>query len=250
MKKEIPATINEIHYSQRVIKLLTPYLNDIIENPNENKESRPLTLKHRAFCWYYVFNNHNKTDAYKRAYFAVYNNKIAELVIDEEKVVKRPNICSDASRVYGKTYIREAISRIETEVEAQLKQALPTDLLRQLIIQATYDPAMFIKKCGEPAFTDWDEIPPEYRCCIEGIETRAYGRNADLVKTTLKLVNREQARKYLLQMCPGLLEPETKKHIHTTLDKDGKEVGLDLSRTTTAKLLEMQQELESNTKVK
>lgn len=247
MIKKIPETVEEIHYPQKIIEVMTPYLNDIIENINhvEKRKAKPqyLTLKHRALAWYFCFNNHNKTDAYLRAYFGRYNRVTKKIEILNNNIGNRKSVPVTASEIMKRAYMQEACVRINKVIEAELKSNLTTDLLQQLIIQATYDPSMFIENDGSPKFQSWDEIPPEYRCCVEGIETKAYGRNADYIKTTLKLVDREKARKYLVQMCPSLVEPVAHKHLITTLDEDGKEKGIDFSKMSTDELREMEKTL-------
>lgn len=248
MINPIPNTVDEIFYPSKTIKLLTPYLDDIIENvtlmETHNEKPRYITLRHRAFAWYFCFNNNNRTDAYLRAFFGRFNRSINQLEIHEELISNRKSVPVTARELMKRGYIQEAIDRINRVIEAELKQNLPTGLLQQLIIQATYSPSMFILASGEPKFKSWDEIPSEYQCCVEGIETKAYGKDAKVMKTTLKLVDRDRARKILIQMCPSLLEPVTTKHIFTTLDENGNEVGLiDYKKLSVEDLLEMEQTL-------
>ncbi len=223
---------------------MTPYLDDIIENPNQKGHNpRYITLRHRSYCWYYVFNNHNKTDAYRRAYYSHVDNKTGKIVMDISKAAKRINMGVLAALCSKKIYNQVAIKKLEEVIEEQIKSILPTDLLRQMVIQATYDPSMFVNLDGSPKYTDWDDIPPEYRCCIEGIETKVYGRDGQEEKVVTKLVDRDKSRKYLLQMCPSLLEPVTHKHIVTTIDDEGKETGIDFAKMDTEKLKKMEKEL-------
>ena len=134
-------------------------------------------------------------------------------------------------------YIQEAISKIEAEHLRQVKLTIPKSLMNQLVVQATYDPSMFFNPDGSVAFNEWDEIPEEYRCCVEGIETKAYGRDGTTLLTTIKLVDREKARKYLLKVCPGLLEAEKMEIIHKTIDEQGNPVGIDLKKLSDEEIL-------------
>lgn len=248
MKNPVPETVDEIFYPSKTIKILTPYLDDIVENSvrieTHNEKARYLTLRHRSFAWYFCFNNNNKTDAYRRAFFGRFNRRLNQLVIQENLISNKKSVPVTARELMKRVYIQEAISRINKVIEAELKQNLPVGLLQQLIIQATYDPSMFIAVTGKPKFESWDEIPQEYRCCVEGIETRAYGKDANVTKTVLKLIDRDKARKILIQMCPSLLEPITTKHIFTTLDENGNEIGLqDYKKLSVEELLELEQNL-------
>lgn len=82
---------------------------------------------------------------------------------------------------------------------AEKRDSLEHDIIETLFAQAFYDPAQFITPEGAPAFDDWDTIPVGMRRCIEGIETKYYGKDADVKSTVLKLVNRSTALDRLAQ---------------------------------------------------
>jgi len=65
--------------------------------------------------------------------------------------------------------------------------------------RAFYDPALFYNPDGSPAFHSWDEIPPHLRCVVDGIETKAYGKEAERI-TTLKMADRMQALKMMAEL--------------------------------------------------
>lgn len=81
------------------------------------------------------------------------------------------------------------------------KQCLEKTLFETLFAQAFYDPKIFFTPDGEPAFSNWNQIPVEYRRCISGMEVKYFGKNADQKSITLKLSDRSKAidtlREYL-----------------------------------------------------
>jgi hypothetical protein len=185
-----------------------------------------------------VFNGNNKADAQRRAYYSRWNKETEKLELIEERVKRTTNfnIQQMGLQNYCKPIIKQAIHLIRTNNEKEIKTNLPQILLEQLYAQATYDPGMFIDKNGDPKFKDWDEIPENYRCCVEGIETNWHGKDADRKSVKIKLVDREKARKYLTKLCPSIFVPEKLEHVIKTIDKEGKEVGIDYSKMSEEEL--------------
>ena len=228
--------IHEIDYSKTQIKKLTPYLNDITIPPkSKNDKPKHLTLFHRAFAWYYIHNNNNKADAYKRAKYGIYDKNTNTIKIKippkYENKKKGRNFNRDSAILSGelctKLYIKEAIARVRRNHIDNIKIDLPQTFIQQLQIQATYDPEMFYTPDGKPAFSEWSEVPKEYRCCIEHLETKYYGKDADRKVIIMKLVDRKSARQELYKFVDSaLLNPEKFEVIHKTLNKQGQEVGL------------------------
>lgn len=238
----------EINYPPYLIKRITPYLNNIT-----NDKGQRISIKQRAFAWYYVYNNNNKADAYRRAYISRYNKETGQLdylekelhdSLDGKTQEKRSTLLAVKARnIYRFSYVREMISQIQDHFEKELRSDLQTSMLDQMIIQATYDPSMFFTPTGQIAFNTWEEIPKKYRCCVESIETKAYGKDADTIIRTIKLADRDKARKYLLKICPGLLEAEKMEVLHKTVDTNGKEIGVDFTGLSDKKLIEKYNEL-------
>ncbi|MGD8707057.1 MAG: hypothetical protein PVI88_00050 [Nitrosopumilaceae archaeon] len=243
-------TYAEINYDICFIKKITPYLDDI-----KDKNGRPLRNKARAYAWYYVFNNNIKADAYRRAYHSRYNpetGKLEEIIrgdlTKKEAKARNVRISVKANELHSYPYIQQCVELIEKDHIKKIKKTLPQSMLEQLVIHATYDPSMFFTPRGRVAFKTWEEIPEKYRCCVEGIETRAYGKDGNVRISTIKLVDRDKARKYLLQICPGLLEAEKHEIIHKTIDENGAVVGMDVKKLTDAELIQKYQELKNREK--
>ncbi len=93
--------------------------------------------------------------------------------------------------------IRQGIQRIlEWEIDS-MSMSLKNDIIGQLYKQAFYDPAMFINGNGSPRFTSLDDIPLEWRCCVESIKTNMHPKNINVVTYEIKLANRGEARREL-----------------------------------------------------
>jgi len=237
----------ETDYDIFYIRKITPYLNKLKDN-----KGNLMRMKARGFAWYYVFNGNIKADAYRRAYYSRFDRKIGKLVApvlekETSKQRKSRNVCLaiKAATLFNLPYIQTAISLIRKDYENKIKKSIPQSMLQQLIVQATYDPSMFFTPNGKIAFQSWDDIPVEYRCCVEGIETKAYGQNAATQITTIKLCDREKARKYLLRVCPGLLETEKMEITHQTLDGEGNLIGIDFKKLSDDDLIKRYNELKS-----
>jgi hypothetical protein len=235
------------------IKELTPYLDDITYIDNTRKP-HPISLKMRGFAWYYVYNGNHKSDAHSRSAYGKLNKKTGKIEIDKE-IIKKHNdkgqytwghkIAIEAGRLYNKPYIQESIRRIQEEFIKTIKLMVPQSIVEQLHIQATYDPSMFIDIDGSPCYKKLTDIPQKYRCCVEGIETKYYGRNADKKVVSIKLVDRDKARKHLLRMIPEhMLAPEKITLIHKTVDVNNKEIGFDISKLSDQEIIEKYKELE------
>lgn len=231
---EITTRIEEKDYPLELIKKLTPYLNHLTYVMGVTKKK--ITPQMRGFCWYYVYNHGNKSDAYRRANYSVYSKKQDKLL--PRKHIQHNTVAHGGNRSYRAEYIKEGIRLIRAEIESKIKTDIPQTIIEQLLIQATYDPAMFIKVDGSPVFKTWKEIPEDYRCCIEGIDSKR-NKGETVIFTKVKLVDRAVARKELLKIAPELLQPDRLNVIHSTIDSDGKPVGINYRGMSDAELQEI-----------
>lgn len=232
-------TIQEVDYTLDQIKCITPYLDNITYEDTLGK-IRHLSDRQRGYAWYYCFNNGIKSDAFKRAYDGRFSSKLNKIIFKND--IAEQTIYTRAYVLHRKTIVGRAIRAIRDDIEKNIRENMDQTILEQLQVQASYDPGMFIDPQGRVKFSTWDEIPPKYRCCVEGISTTRYGKNGGIVETTIKLVNRAQARSELLKIAPGLLQPTKSELLLKTLDDDGKEVGIDYSRLSDDELRAMLKE--------
>ena len=94
-------------------------------------------------------------------------------------------------RLLSSDKVRAAISKAMADYLADKREKLEVSIISTLWARAFYDPAMFMTTAGEPSFQDWKQIPAKWRCVVDGIETKALGKND--VTYSIKLANRSEA---------------------------------------------------------
>jgi len=90
--------------------------------------------------------------------------------------------------------VLEGLRRFLDSILGSAKTELEKRLFDTFFHQAFYDPEMFYNLDGTVKASSWDEIPKEYHCCIESLEQRFYGKDADKKVTILKLIDRKWAQ--------------------------------------------------------
>ena len=84
----------------------------------------------------------------------------------------------------------------------------------------------FLTPDGNLAFSSWEQIPYELRCCVEGLTRKVTG---DTETLELKLVNRNNAWKELKALMPNLAPTPKISLVHKTVGAGGEEVGIDIN---------------------
>jgi len=140
-----------------------------------------LTDEEMQFVCAMISNGCDKYKAYSTAYKTegkltqTQYNKIAEIIRKDEV----------------RQLLRKGIQRKMSES----LDNLDSKLLDVYISRAFYDPSDIFYDNGESRpLSDIDE---KYRCVIDGIETRYFGRDGDVRSVLYKLANRDQALKVL-----------------------------------------------------
>ena len=152
------------------------------------KESlKDLRLEDNEIVFIYLYMLHrNATEAMVRL-------KSGEFATDANRIAAR----YQAQQWMRKDNVRQGIQRIlEWEIDS-MSMSLKNDIIGQLYKQAFYDPAMFIHGNGSPRFNSLDDIPIEWRCCVESIKTNMHPKNPNVVTYEIKLANRGEARREL-----------------------------------------------------
>lgn len=144
-----------------------------------------LNVQELQFVAEYISNGRNADLAYKFTHYVKTNSPAS--------------IGAKANAYLSQPKIQAAVRRYIDDYLVAKKNELDEKITKTLMEQAFYDPADFITPEGDPKFHSWDEVPPEKRCCIESIETKAYGKDADRTITTLKLSQRNAAIKQLTE---------------------------------------------------
>jgi len=146
-----------------------------------------LNLEDNEIVFIYLYMIH------RSATEAMVRLKSGEFATDSNRVAAR----YQAQQWMRRDNIRQGIQRIlEWEIDS-MSMSLKNDIIGQLYKQAFYDPAMFINGNGSPRFESLDDIPLEWRCCVESIKTNMHPKNTNVVTYEIKLANRGEARREL-----------------------------------------------------
>lgn len=116
-----------------------------------------------------------------------------------------PDVPQKKATFCGNTYLRKpTVQKILAEYTTAWLRGrvafLEKEVMDTTLARALYDPSMFIRPDGSPAFTDWDEIPEAYRRCIESIDVKFWGKDADRQSVSFVLANRTDALSQLTKL--------------------------------------------------
>ncbi len=119
--------------------------------------------------------------------------------------------------ILGRPQVKEAVKHyLKKRLEGSV-MTLENDIVEILKRRMSYDPAMFYDNEGKPIFRLLDEVPEEWRCVIDSIETKAYGKEAIFV-TSMKLANKMEAARELAKYIK-MSRPEEEKKETDVVDK-------------------------------
>lgn len=152
------------------IKKLTPYLDDL-----------GLTIRQRAFAYYYVLFDFKRKEATKAAGYKVYNTK---------KSKEDLSFLAMGGRNLSRPNIKEAIKRV-CDHSINDKPEVEKTLFNLIWKRATYDINTFVNSDG--SFKFLDEIPHEWVCVIDETEVKYYGKDAQKRVVVSKLADREKS---------------------------------------------------------
>ncbi len=138
-----------------------------------------LNPKYIMFVANYITNGFNGTEAYMKSV--------------ARKGTKPGGVTQDVNRLLENPSIKQAIQIVIDEWLGEKKLKLEKQIIETLTARAFYDINMFIHQDGSPKFSKIEDVPEQWRCVIDGIESKAYGKDANVVKIVLKLADRERA---------------------------------------------------------
>jgi len=134
----------------------------------------------------------------KRMFVLEYcNNKF-----DKEKALAKlgyvgNSAATTASAWINDSQVQEAIRRYVELILGEGKLRLKKEIFDVWLKRATYDPLMFYDINGEPKIKTLKDIPEEWRCVVDGIEKKYYGKDATTYTIVLKLADKEKALMWL-----------------------------------------------------
>lgn len=133
------------------------------------------------FIGYYLFNGYNAT----RAYLSVYNNKN----------YKKGTASVKGCELLNSSKVMRALKDLFDDWLGEKKLKLEKEIIDVYYRRAFYPLHIFYNEYHE--VKPFDEIPEKYHCCIDGIERKYFGKDADRTTVVLKLSNREKALEQL-----------------------------------------------------
>jgi hypothetical protein len=167
-----------------------------------------LKAKDIKFLTHYINNGFNQTDAYIKAF--------------PGKDLKRNVARVMGHRLLTKVNVKRAFLLWKTEYIEATKPMLEPALLNQLKKRAFYDVTKFFNDNGK--MKKLSEIDEEWRCCIDGIERKFYGKDADVSVVVLKLADKDKSMDRL------------EKYINM-IEEKGNDINLNISGETKINLL-------------
>jgi hypothetical protein len=113
------------------------------------------------------------------------------LEVDPDKGLA--NVQSKALKFYNRPIVQEAIDAYVDAVANMNRARARYNIMELYNKRAFYDVTKLLNADGSLKYESLDEVPPEERAAIDGIETRFYGKDADRHATTIKLANRDKS---------------------------------------------------------
>jgi hypothetical protein len=165
-----------------------------------------LTPKQIRFLAEYVSNGFNATRAYLK--------HIAYKGTKEESAWVR------ACELLRHVKVKQAFSLWKEITLDEVRGKLENKIIDQLMHRAFYDTSTFIKSDGK--IIDLNSIPEEWRCCVDAVETKYYGKDSIEV-ITYKLADRDKARGELEKYI-DMLKDENNTIVNNFMVKDESEL--------------------------
>lgn len=147
---------------------------------------------------------------------------------DVKGTIERP-IHSEAQLVLGRSDVIKGLKSLVDYFLAERRIVLAPKILDVLEAQAFFDIGDLIDDDGE-LVKPLHEMTREQRLCIKGIETKFYGKNADVSQKVVTLVDRQQSLDKLARFIalftidqPGIVPPTNPNggnHLHVHLPQD------------------------------
>ncbi|MCP4355411.1 MAG: hypothetical protein GY793_07215 [Proteobacteria bacterium] len=147
-------------------------------------EKDKISIMHVLFLAEYCTNGFNATEAYISQCISKYKR--------ENKTYNRADCTAAASLVLKRPEVIKTLGQFISETLSEKKNILEKELFDILWKRAFYNITMFVTPQGNPCFTDWDQVPIEWLCVLDGIERRYHGKDA-IPTVSLKLADRDKA---------------------------------------------------------
>lgn len=206
-----------------------------------------LTLREQKAIAAYTANGYRGADA------------LIEAGIVAESLRNSPMAKIKSAEFFNRPEVSQAVTRLEQTVLNPYRDSILQQIVQQKRARATYDPATFYFSNG--IARPLDEIPVEWRVCIDGVEKQYFGKNADVYVIRYVLADKDRAQKELLEMLKkgedhsGKELDERRKKLDEVWASAGKALGSGMAKgiddMINAKIADAQKQLElSDRKIK
>lgn len=139
------------------------------------------SLSEAVFAAEYLLNGFNATQA----------------LLSINEVTNRNWASSIASDMLRRPMVQQLIHEYTTAWLRGKAYELEHKVMETLEALAFYDVSIFLTPDGEPAFSKWEDIPAPLRRCIEGIEVKFFGAQAQRQTVNFSFAKRSDALKSL-----------------------------------------------------
>ena len=177
--------------------ILSGHVEEVEEDLYSEMKNLGLTDKQVAFVVNYCNNGYNRRQAYLDA---GYSNNPSVVKVEAHNIVNKPKV-------------REAIKIYMNSILDPIKDKLEHEIVNVYMKRAFYDISTFIDGYRSDGSLQWkalDKVPKEWRCVIDGVVEKRYGKEGDVAVLELNLCNRDKALERLDKYI-AMIKPETKK---------------------------------------
>jgi hypothetical protein len=179
------ATVDEQSLIEQPAQILTAEF--IKENTVDLEWNDEISPQEKLFVSFYIADAHwDATKAYLMAGF------------EDAGTLNKTKV--RANRLLRKDRIQKAINNYVNTVVEVNKGRAKVNIIELQRNRAFYDPAEFLNADGSLKYKNLSEIPEDIRSVIDGIETRYFGKDANVKTTTVKLADRDKALQQLVKI--------------------------------------------------
>ena len=152
--------------------------NDIGKDLYTKLKKEKVKLSHIKFIAEYLNNGMKPSEAYLK-------------YVATKPDTTKSTAYTEGCNLLKKPKIREAIRIVITDWLEEKRGKLERELIDTLYRRAFYDISIFQNENGE--FKEIEDVPVEWRCCVDGVEKKYYGKDATTSVIILKLADRDRA---------------------------------------------------------
>lgn len=189
---------NLIYFNDNLLKTLPESTKEQLKKPKKATELKQIIGKSL-----YEELRESKASIREIRFVAEYltnGNNGVQAILNSGMNIKSYNAAGVMANVYLKKHkIKEIIQRFIDNWLGVKEQIFKKKILQTLYARSFYDPARIIDATGKLKWESLDHMPEELRICIEGIETKFYGKDADAVVRITKLADRNKSIEMLMK---------------------------------------------------